>query len=648
MTDSFDFLYLLSQLTGVLSAVNLILAVSLIIYIATHNLWNSVARSFAWILLFVSIVYAADIILSRQLSPTTTITWLKVQWIGIAMVPAAYLHFSDALLRTTNASSRRRRLTVAATYLIGLLFVALALFTPLVVREAVRYADWAPQLTAGPFFWLFMVYFFLTCGWGFANTLWARSRALTVSSRRRMSYLVASFAAPGLAVYPYLVFTSVSTGLAPTLLLSLNLIGTLGVAAMMLVMAYSVAFQGVLAPERIVKRSFLTYLVRGPLQGVLILLTMLAIPRVEMVLGVPRETILAFVVVGGILIFEVLQRLIEPALDLFAYRADREEFLAVRSLEERLLTSGDIRELLDNLLTAVGDLLRARNGLVLQVQDGVLKAEAMSGNSEQIQTLIGTLSPAELVVLSAAEFDPTDWESWIERDRFRLFPLRTDSGENTLGFLAVEPTHESQPLTPREAQLMDQYLYQMEVTLRDQRLQQGIFHLLQALTPQLETLQAWRSATPFPDALPPTLESAISPINDEEFNSWVKDAFGHYWGGPQLTESPLLALRVVRDKLSEHDNNPARALRAVLTDALDALKPEGEREMTTPEWLLYNILDLKYIQGRRAREVANRLAMSESDLYRKQRRAIDEVAKAIGQMEEASTREAALRLLETE
>jgi hypothetical protein len=114
----------------------------------------------------------------------------------------------------------------------------------------------------------------------------------------------------------------------------------------------------------------------------------------------------------------------------------------------------------------------------------------------------------------------------------------------------------------------------------------------------------------------------------------VRDALGHYWGGPRLTESPLLDLTVVRAKLAESDNNPARALRAVLTDALEAIKPEGERELTTQEWLLYNILDLKYIQGKRARDVAMRLAMSESDLYRKQRAAIDELARAISQMEQ--------------
>ena len=58
--------------------------------------------------------------------------------------------------------------------------------------------------------------------------------------------------------------------------------------------------------------------------------------------------------------------------------------------------------------------------------------------------------------------------------------------------------------------------------------------------------------------------------------------------------------------------------------------------MTTAEWILYNILELKFIQGQKVRDVARRLAMSESDLYRKQRVAIENVATTISRMEEAA------------
>ncbi|HEC21298.1 MAG TPA: hypothetical protein ENI95_00105 [Chloroflexi bacterium] len=61
--------------------------------------------------------------------------------------------------------------------------------------------------------------------------------------------------------------------------------------------------------------------------------------------------------------------------------------------------------------------------------------------------------------------------------------------------------------------------------------------------------------------------------------------------------------------------------------------------MTTAEWILYNILEMRFIQGRKVRDVAMRLAMSESDLYRKQRVAIETVASIIAEMERAALME---------
>jgi hypothetical protein len=93
-----------------------------------------------------------------------------------------------------------------------------------------------------------------------------------------------------------------------------------------------------------------------------------------------------------------------------------------------------------------------------------------------------------------------------------------------------------------------------------------------------------------------------------------------------------MRLQVVQEMAGEYDGNAANALRALLRKAVDHVKPEGERRFTT-EWILYNILEMKFMEGRKVREVAGRLAMSEADLYRKQRVAVEAVAKAILEME---------------
>jgi hypothetical protein len=127
-----------------------------------------------------------------------------------------------------------------------------------------------------------------------------------------------------------------------------------------------------------------------------------------------------------------------------------------------------------------------------------------------------------------------------------------------------------------------------------------------------------------------------SPVDNPEFEAWVKDALSHYWGGPKLTRSPLVQLRVVGDALNQVDRNPTKALRLVLETAIEKLRPEGKQNLSAPEWLLYNILEMRFIQGRKVREIADRLAMSESDLYRKQRVAIGQVARVLSEMEQAN------------
>lgn len=652
----------LNFLNLIISSANLLLAFSLVVYVFLHNLWSSVARTFAALMGFVSIVYASDIMLSSgSLDGLSQIAWLRFQWIGIAFVPAVYLHLSDALLRTTNAYSQRRRMVMAFSYVIGLGIAVLALFTDTIIKNEVNYEPWAPQLAPGPGFWGFVFYFFLTSGWGFANTLWARSRTLTHTSRRRMTYLVASFAAPGLAVYPYLILASVPfpTAIVSWVVLALNLLGNIGVAVLTTVMAYSVATQGSISPDRVVKRSFLTFILRGPALGLFILLIILVVPRVESIFGAPRETFLIFTIVGGIIFYQVLQKLLRPVVDYLAYRDDREEVALLRSLDDRLITTGDLQQLLENLLTAVCDLLRARNGAVVsligQNGSGVLMTESEAGDRDAVRGIINNLNIAALLQPASVTYAvrppenglrgtpygfraspdlPDDISTWQLSNSYRILPLRADDGESVLGFLIVEPGREMQPLSDREKRLLRQYVQQAELALQDRRLQENVYGLLRQLTPQMETLQRWRADSPVPQENTEQPEGATTPITDDSFNQWVRDALTHYWGGPRLTESPLLTLNVVRARLAEHDNNPAKALRAVLGEALEMIKPETERDMTTPGWLLYNILDLKYVQGRRARDVANRLAMSESDLYRKQRAAIEELAKAVGQMEE--------------
>ena len=175
-----------------------------------------------------------------------------------------------------------------------------------------------------------------------------------------------------------------------------------------------------------------------------------------------------------------------------------------------------------------------------------------------------------------------------------------------------------------------------ELALDDMHLQQQVFATLQRLGSDLDQLQQWRSTSPY--AGEHVLQRfEVNPVHSPGFVQIVKDALSQLWGGPKLSQSPLLRTQVVRDRLSENDNVPAKAGKAVLREAIEKLKPDGERSMTSSEWVVYNILDLRFVQGQRIRDISRRLAMSESDYYRKQRIAIEQVAATIAQMERADS-----------
>ena len=179
------------------------------------------------------------------------------------------------------------------------------------------------------------------------------------------------------------------------------------------------------------------------------------------------------------------------------------------------------------------------------------------------------------------------------------------------------------------------------LALEDRKRQQQVVASLVALTPQVDLIQRMRAAAQYDGSTmlsdPSTLDQPGSDL--ELVTQYVRDALTHYWGGPKLTESPLLRFQVVQNALDEHQGNPSNALRAILKKAIEQVRPEGERHFTG-EWILYNILEMKFMEGRKVREVALRLAMSEADLYRKQRIAIETVANKILEMEQQAREEA--------
>ncbi|MBI3913751.1 MAG: hypothetical protein HY327_06145 [Chloroflexi bacterium] len=624
----FNFFQSLFQLGNIiLSSAIIIVAFSLWLYLLAYNFRHPVARAFSALLAFLTIVYIGDVFLQRAGGTNPdVIVWLKFKWIGLAFIPAAYLHFSDAVLRATYLFRQRRRIAVMLSYLIGGVFLLLVAFSDLVVRDGIFFREVA-QFSAGPLFWLFALFFVTLTGWGFYNLRLARQRCLTQTTRRRMRYLQAAFLAPALGVFPFLIIASFPQGFSVFVLLLIAFVGKIGIAGMIIMMAYTVAYQGALSPDRIIKHNLIHYLLRGPLVAVAVVGLMFSVPTVQEWLGLTRETLLFAMVIAAIVALELLVNRFKPWIDRLIFWNDRRELERFQEIDERLLTTSDLRQLLENILAATCDLLRVPGGFVAAAQ----------ADDWQILAIAGTRASARRWAEAA------DWNRLSEKngngviaqDGYWLWRLRTKSRDQVIGWMGVPARAPELDLSAREHELIDALAAQAALALEDRQLQLSVFAALEQLSSEIELIQQARSRPRYAGEL------AIEQVEAEliaspDFHQAVKDALEHFWGGPKLTANPLLQLSIVQDALDDHAGNPVRALRALILRAVESLKPDGARSLTAPEWVLYNILELKLVQGKKIRDIAYQLAVSESDLYRKQRVAIEQVSQTLAAMEQGA------------
>jgi len=395
------------------------------------------------------------------------------------------------------------------------------------------------------------------------------------------------------------------------------------------VLAYSVTYFGALMPDRVIRHSLIHYLLRGPFVGAVVIFTVLIMPRVQRILGLPRDTVLIFAVVGVTVLLQLAINLAKPLIDRIIYRQDQAEVDWIQTLDRRLLTTGDLQAFLENSLAALCDLLRVRTAFVVTAVDDGCRLEATVGDRPLAQSFVEHVSLASLPVARSNGQGETDF---YPVDGFWLVPLTSLDKSVQLGVLGVEARTARPELEPDERKLASLLVRRAREVLEDRYLQQGVFETLRHILPDIDRLQRWRHATRYAGSTPVEI-AADSPIYSPEFQQWVKDALSHYWGGPKLNESPLLSLRVVKAALQKNGNSPAYALREVLAEAIERLRPSGERKMTTAEWILYNILEMRFLRGLKVKDIAGRLAMSESDLYRKQRAAITQVARVLAELE---------------
>jgi hypothetical protein len=625
-------------------------ALALLMYALTFNLRERVARSFALVLACVTIVFVGEAIGSVVLQPIEIEFWLRFQWIGITILPAAYFHASDALLATTGKPSRgRRRAVVRLGYLVSLGFLV-TLPLDLLIGTLVMGDGPAPYLNRTPLTWIFTGYYAGMILWAWANFWRAFQRTFTRTGKRRLIYLMAGATAPALGSYPYLLLGHQLAAEIPLLFWFSVITSNLLVTVLLVMMAYAMAFFGVAWPDRVVKARLFRWLLRGPVTASTVLAVSTLVRRAGEQFGQSYSAAVPISMVGTILVMQLLITLSAPYLErLLLQRGEYGDIRAIQELENRLLTTNDLRQFLEAILASVCDRLQAPAAFIAGLENGDLDLVVTVGERERMQESL--ISEELLKVVS---------ENGLHQKLFTwgpywLIPIfdNQDTERQLLGLMGIFRQDHIQPgkstnlssnlgLQPAETHPDSEQMDALElltgrvsIALHDRRIQQQIFSTLQSLAPNVDMIQRMRAAARYDGTGVMTMSE--TDLQQEEVTQWTREALSHYWGGPKLTESPLLRLKIVQRAI-ENGESPANALRNTLRQAVEQVRPQGERRFTA-EWILYNILEMKFMEGRKVREVALRLAMSEADFYRKQRIAIEEVAKIVVEMEQQAVME---------
>ncbi|MFW5940389.1 MAG: hypothetical protein ACOCXI_01215 [Chloroflexota bacterium] len=626
----------MALINDVLQAAIVIFGSAVALYNLRHFVRDRVTRSFTNLVFFVVVVYLTELMASRTNITVSAEPWLRLEWVGIAMVPAAQYHLSDALLTTTGHISRRRRLFVRVFYLTGLAFIVLVGLSDLIVGGVVE-QELAPHLLSGPLFPVFTLYFWLVTGVSIYNVWRALQLSVTTTTRSRIRIILAAFLAAPLGVFPYLLLSSnTNVNLSP-LFWSILILGNVTVGVMFAFLTYYLAYFGAMSPDRVVRVRLFKFMARVPLTGTIVLLVYILVGRTSSLLGLPVETAQAIAVVATVMLVEWAIHAFKRPLERLFHLNNDPDVRRIQELSERLLTTRDLHQYLESILVTVCESLRIPTAFVAAFTPDGPKLEVVVDPFKELDDIQGEnwreLTQPAGQNGSGEELETVD--DFVLWNDYWIRTLYTRHEDALVGILGIRARSDVPDLTTEESTLFERLSERAAKALEDRILQQEVFAAVEGLLPEITALQAQRSAARYGSStlLTASIEEQEALINDPEFSGMVKDALTHYWGGPKLTQSPLMRLRIVQEALQEYRGNSTKALRSILERAIEQQKPEGERSMTTAEWILYNILELKFIQGQRVRDVARRLAMSESDLYRKQRVAIENVARAVSNME---------------
>ena len=577
------------------------------------------------LLLCVALIYSADALETIAEGYNAKLMWQLVHWTGFVILPSVSLYFALVLLELTGkALSRPVRILAGLNIALSFVFVGLLWAGKLFSGIRVITNIGTTMEHSGLTFW-FWIYFSVNL----AAMLWtlssAFSRTRTQASRRRMLYLIVGLLGIIVGTFPLLLFGSgLLISQYPTIFWTLSVLGNAIVTVMVILLGYAAATFSVSWSDRFTRLRLIEWMLRGPVTASFTLWLVTMINRSGDALGLNIAGLSTLATVVSIIVLEYLVSVVMPYIERGSLIGlGREDYAIFTEFKGMMVFKPELETYLEALTGALCDRFQTRDGFFAVMDE--------SGNFDPlIRTGESSWTDLPEMLEKLPEFFEKQENALFQDEIGVILPLynhdeQIDTFLGVIGFAGIT----AEGLTGENGQVLEDAMEKARTVLWQRRYLTTAYQVLRSRTDRTASGGFRRGSVLDQNAL---LEDS-GPVRQEEVSVWVKDALTHYWGGPKLTENPLLSWKVVQKTAAEMNDNEVNALRSVLKAALEELKPEGERSSGS-EWTFYNLIDYKFFEKQKVRDAARRLSMSEPDFYRKQKAAVEELAKVIIRMEQ--------------
>jgi len=522
--------------------------------------------------------------------------WLQ----GWSVAPAiAFWHHATMLMRPGKMNIWRWTRVIFA-YVIAAIAIEVQAFTQILFSVEGGDPLYLNSLRAGPLYYIFglaLIGLTVMCIINLARSAYVAPNEII---RRQLMTLVTATVFTGLIAPVSIVSSGLNLFPMPMVVMSTVL------AVFVVVIGYGVARYSALVQKRTIDRDFLYNLIGTFIMACIYILAAWVL---FFAYQAPKVIVIFFPLLG--VFTHTGLNATSIFLDRFFYRDETRHLRASLHELRRLAGESDnLRIMLDQILEALCDPIKATYGLILTSQNGTAHQIAQHRWKWGTLELPSNLLAADDVIhLTSGHF-----EAPLE-DAALLVPLYIDSRQ--IGALVLGHPSNGLQYTDED---VEELLYPA-----DQIAEALVLHRQHA--EHLEKME--QVANESPASL--TVKSNI-PVEVVDY------ALRNIHNYAYLADSRLTELDVVRRRLAGEKKTHierGKLIQAVVLDALEKLRPDQgvPPEPVSRAWYPYIILHDAYVDGIQNRDIMNQLYISEGTFNRTRRVAITSLARALIEME---------------